>query len=136
MNQIITSYCAALITIAWMSVTVTLSKGIRPMVHEHNEQGNLEVVGKKWALLIAGSKGYPNYRHQANICHAYQVLKSGGLQDENIIVFMYDDIAYNNENPRRGVIINRPDGPNVYPGVPKVYIIHTSIHITINIFNI
>jgi len=120
MNQI-TSYWAALIAIVWMSVTLTLSKGTRPMVHEHNEQGNFEVVGKKWGLLVAGSKGYPNYRHQANICHAYQVLKSGGLQDENIIVFMYDDIAYDNENPRRGVIINRPDGPNVYLGVPKVY---------------
>jgi len=123
MNQI-TSYWAALIAIVWMSVTVTLSKGIRPMVDEHGKQGNFEVVGKKWALLVAGSKDYPNYRHQANICHAYHVLKSGGLQDENIIVFMYDDIAYHKENPRPGVIINRPNGPNVYPGVPKV---HTSI---------
>jgi len=120
MNQIISCW-GALITIVWMSVTVTLSKGVHPMVHEHDEQGNFEVVGKKWALLVAGSKGYSNYRHQSNICHAYHVLKSGGLQDENIIVFMYDDIAYHNENPRPGVIINRPDGPNVYPGVPKVY---------------
>lgn len=33
---------------------------------------------------------------------------------------MYDDIAYNVENPRRGVIINHPDGKDVYKGVPKV----------------
>lgn len=57
---------------------------------------------------------------QADICHAYQLLKKGGLKDENIIVFMYDDIAFNEENPRPGVIINSPHGDDVYKGVPKV----------------
>ena len=33
---------------------------------------------------------------------------------------MYDDIALNEENPRPGVIINKPDGDDVYEGVPKV----------------
>lgn len=47
-------------------------------------------------------------------------MKRGGLKDENIIVFMYDDIAYNEENPRPGVIINHPQGGDVYEGVPKV----------------
>ncbi|KAF3324581.1 vacuolar-processing enzyme [Carex littledalei] len=79
-------------------------------------------VGTRWAVLIAGSNGYGNYRHQADICHAYQILKKGGLKDENIIVFMYDDIAYNEENPRRGVIINHPEGGDVYAGVPKDYV--------------
>ena len=57
---------------------------------------------------------------QANVCHAYQILKRGGLKDENIIVFMYDDIAFNEENPRPGVIINSPNGSDVYHGVLKV----------------
>ncbi|KAK9928085.1 hypothetical protein M0R45_025239 [Rubus argutus] len=77
--------------------------------------------GTKWAVLVAGSMGYGNYRHQADVCHAYQILKTRGLKDENIIVFMYDDIAYDPENPRPGVIINKPDGPDVYHGVPKDY---------------
>ncbi|XP_048495118.1 vacuolar-processing enzyme gamma-isozyme [Beta vulgaris subsp. vulgaris] len=77
--------------------------------------------GTKWAVLVAGSKGFGNYRHQADICHAYQILKRGGLKDENIIVFMYDDIAYNEENPREGIIINNPEGGDVYNGVPKDY---------------
>ncbi|KAL6556659.1 hypothetical protein OROGR_005947 [Orobanche gracilis] len=102
-------------------------------------------VGTRWAVLLAGSSGYSNYRHQGNkhglreymysvsyhcyhwkahadVCHAYQVLKRGGLKDENIIVFMYDDIAYNVENPRPGVIINNPHGEDVYKGVPKDYV--------------
>lgn len=61
---------------------------------------------------------------QADICHAYQVLKNGGLKDENIVVFMYDDIANNEENPRPGTIINRPEGGDVYAGVPKVFLCH------------
>ncbi|KAM3330601.1 hypothetical protein ACQJBY_027039 [Aegilops geniculata] len=78
-------------------------------------------VGTRWAVLIAGSNGYYNYRHQADICHAYQIMKKGGLKDENIIVFMYDDIAHNPENPRPGVIINHPQGGDIYAGVPKDY---------------
>lgn len=59
---------------------------------------------------------------QADVCHAYQILKKGGLKDENIVVFMYDDIANSPENPRPGVIINKPNGKDVYHGVPKVCI--------------
>ncbi|KAI3823743.1 hypothetical protein L1987_05184 [Smallanthus sonchifolius] len=78
-------------------------------------------VGTRWAILIAGSNGYWNYRHQEDVCHAYQILKTGGLKEENIVVFMYDDIAYNSENPRQGIIINSPYGDDVYHGVPKDY---------------
>ncbi|CAN6486403.1 unnamed protein product [Victoria cruziana] len=85
-----------------------------------------DAVGTRWAVLVAGSNGYYNYRHQADVCHAYQLLRRGGLKEENIIVFMYDDIAYSRENPRKGVIINRPKGGDVYAGVPKDY---TGIHV-------
>ena len=37
------------------------------------------------------------------------------------MVFMYDDIADNEENPRKGIIINSPHGSDVYEGVPKDY---------------
>lgn len=77
--------------------------------------------GTRWAVLIAGSKGWDNYRHQADVCHAYQILKKGGLNDENIVVMMYDDIAHDPSNPRPGVIINHPQGDDVYHGVPKDY---------------
>ncbi|CAL5381774.1 unnamed protein product [Camellia sinensis] len=82
--------------------------------------------GTRWAVLVAGSNGYENYRHQADVCHAYQLLRKGGLKDENIIVFMYDDIAFNVQNPRPGIIINRPQGEDVYEGVPKDYTGHNA----------
>ncbi|XVE57720.1 hypothetical protein DITRI_Ditri04bG0112000 [Diplodiscus trichospermus] len=83
--------------------------------------------GTRWAVLVAGSSGYGNYRHQADVCHAYQLLRKGGLKEENIVVFMYDDIAMHGLNPRPGTIINHPQGHDVYAGVPKDY---TGEHVT------
>jgi len=75
-----------------------------------------------WAVLVAGSMSYNNYRHQSDVCHAFHVLHDvGGIPEEHIIVMMADDIAYNDDNPYPGNIINTPDGGNVYPGVPKDY---------------
>ncbi|XP_057437409.1 vacuolar-processing enzyme-like [Lotus japonicus] len=102
------SFLIPVIALLWMSMAVT-----------GDHQSSTE--GKRWALLVAGSYGYGNYRHQADVCHAYQILKKGGLPDENIIVFMYDDIANNKENKWPGKIFNKRNGPNVYEGVPKDY---------------
>jgi legumain len=93
-----------------------------------------------WAVLVAGSNGYFNYRHQSDVCHAYQILHAHGIPDSNIVVFMYDDIAENTQyvkyidklehfmlvfvffrNPTKGIIINHPNGNDVYHGVPKDY---------------
>lgn len=78
-------------------------------------------TGKHWALIVAGSNGWYNYRHQADVCHAYQILHKNGIPDENIVVMMYDDIANNPSNPTPGIIINKPKGDDVYKGVVKDY---------------
>ncbi|KAK3573968.1 hypothetical protein QTP86_034118 [Hemibagrus guttatus] len=78
--------------------------------------------GKNWVVLVAGSNGWYNYRHQADVCHAYQIVRKNGVPDEQIVVMMYDDLAQSEENPTRGVIINRPNGSDVYKGVLKDYI--------------
>ncbi|XP_066902451.1 legumain [Halyomorpha halys] len=70
-----------------------------------------------WAVLVAGSKQWFNYRHQADVCHAYQTLVNKGVPKDRIITLMYDDIAFNTLNPYRGKIINEPNGTNVYEGV-------------------
>ncbi|KAL0446143.1 UNVERIFIED_CONTAM: Vacuolar-processing enzyme [Sesamum latifolium] len=92
-----------------------------PIIRWPLDRRETEDNSTRWAVLVAGSNGFGNYRHQADVCHAYQILKKGGLRDENIIVFMYDDIAMNELNPRKGVIINHPTGGDVYAGVPKDY---------------
>ncbi|KAL3619392.1 hypothetical protein CASFOL_036962 [Castilleja foliolosa] len=92
-----------------------------PIIRWPMDRRETEENSTRWAVLVAGSNGFGNYRHQADVCHAYQILKKGGIKDENIIVFMYDDIAMNDLNPRKGVIINHPTGEDVYAGVPKDY---------------
>lgn len=77
---------------------------------------------KLWAVLVAGSNGYYNYRHQADVCHAYQVLRNHGVPSNQIITLMFDDIANSTENPTKGVIINSPGGENVYEGVVIDYV--------------
>merc|ERR1712002_611419 len=75
-----------------------------------------------WALLVAGSNGYYNYRHQADIAHAYQIMRKFGIPEENIVTMMYDDVAMNKENPFQGTLINKPGGQDVYQGVVKDYV--------------
>lgn len=87
-----------------------------PSENDHNEYGV-----KLWALLVAGSNGYYNYRHQADVCHAYHLLRRHGIPDNRIVVMMYDDIAYSEENPTPGVVVNHINGSNLYPGMAKDY---------------
>ncbi|XP_077993331.1 legumain-like [Glandiceps talaboti] len=78
-------------------------------------------AGDTWVIIIAGSNGWYNYRHQADACHAYQIVHKNGIPDERVVVMMYDDIANNPENPTPNIIINRPNGTDVYGGVVKDY---------------
>ncbi|CAL9780938.1 unnamed protein product [Musa acuminata subsp. burmannicoides] len=105
----------------WDPIIRLPSSRLVPEPGEGGRQDEEEETGTKWALLVAGSSGYGNYRHQADVCHAYQLLRRGGLKEENIVVMMHDDIAHNPLNPRQGVIINHPQGQDVYAGVPKDY---------------
>ncbi|KAF4665762.1 hypothetical protein FOL47_004439 [Perkinsus chesapeaki] len=73
---------------------------------------------RHFAVLVAGSSGYYNYRHQADICHAHTVLKQHGIPEQNIVLFSMDDVANSPENPIPGTLFNHPDsngkGHNVY----------------------
>jgi len=74
-----------------------------------------------WAVLIAGSNGWYNYRHQSDVSHSYHLLLQHGVLPEKIIVLMYDDIANNPQNPYMGKIYNQPNGADVYEGVKIDY---------------
>jgi len=91
-----------------------------PSFSENVKQAS-DFNGTIWAVIVAGSNGYYNYRHQADAYHAYQIVHSHGVKDENIIIFHYDDIASDPSNPTPGIVINKPNGPDVYHNVPKDY---------------
>ncbi|EAR87482.1 peptidase C13 family protein (macronuclear) [Tetrahymena thermophila SB210] len=73
------------------------------------------VMADNYAVLVAGSNGYGNYRHQSDVCHAYHTLLAKGYSANNIIVFSYNDVANNKQNPFKGTLFNKPTYKN--PGV-------------------
>lgn len=78
-------------------------------------------LDKKWALIVAASSGWSNYRHQGDALQIYQLLKSCGYPDERIVLIIEDDIAYNAKNPDQGVITSHISGENLHQNVEVDY---------------
>jgi legumain len=77
-------------------------------------------------VIVAGSKTFQNYRHQADACHAFQIVKKGGVPASQIILLMEDDVANAHENPFPGKLFNKPTakgtpGVDVYDGCTPDY---------------
>lgn len=70
-----------------------------------------------WALILAGSSGWENYRHQADALAQYRLLRRAGLPDDRIVLILADDIASAPENPEPGVVRHEVGGPNLYEDV-------------------
>lgn len=77
----------------------------------------------RWALVVATSTTWSNYRHQSDALEFYQLLKSMGYDDDHIILIMEDDIASNEKNPYPGYIYSTIDGTNLYSDIEIDYIL-------------
>ncbi|GJZ78238.1 vacuolar-processing enzyme-like protein [Tanacetum coccineum] len=58
----------------------------------------------------------------ADVYHAYHLIREGGIKEEHIIVFHYNDIAEDPHNPFVGTVLHEHGGRDFYPGVPWDYI--------------
>lgn len=67
----------------------------------------------RWALLVATSSGWENYRHQADVLNMYQILRQHGYTDDHIVLILEDDISQNKANPEPGIVRSRIGGENV-----------------------
>lgn len=70
----------------------------------------------QYALLVQGSSGFSNYRHQADVLGVYQLLRSGGFPDDHIILVLDKEMAANGNNPQRGTVRSAEDGPDLLGG--------------------
>ena len=81
------------------------------------ETGKISYIPKErkdlWAVIIATSSGWKNYRHQSDALAMYDLLKSNGLGDDKIILFLVDDIPNNEKNRMRGDVHHVVDGKNL-----------------------
>ena len=68
----------------------------------------------RWALLVAGSSGWANYRFQADVFAMYQILKKNGYDDDHIVLIAEDDVANDTRNIFRPDLRVLDEGPNVY----------------------
>ena len=94
--------------------------------HMQNVGGNGNVIDypelkDNYAVLVAASEGWKNYRHQADVLGVYHYLKGQGYDDEHILLIMADDIAYNERNPLPGVVRREVAGKNLYEDVEIDY---------------
>ncbi|CAL8077932.1 unnamed protein product [Calicophoron daubneyi] len=76
---------------------------------------------EKWAVLVAGSSTWDNYRHQSDIYHAYQVLLQHGFNMDHVITMAVNDIAFNDRNTHLGEVYNDYNYVDVYGGVKIDY---------------
>ena len=70
----------------------------------------------QYAVLVQGSNGWDNYRHEADVLSIYQMLKRNGYDDDHIILVSADDCANAPENTDRGAVRTDPDGVNLREG--------------------
>jgi len=68
-----------------------------------------------WAILVDTSKYWFNFRHIANVLSVYELVKSLGIPDDQIILMLADDVACNGRNPLQASVFNHYDHKdNVY----------------------
>ncbi|MBQ7512546.1 MAG: hypothetical protein IJU11_07360, partial [Prevotella sp.] len=68
-----------------------------------------------WALLVAASKGWGNYRFQADVFAMYHILKKAGYADDHIVLIMEDDLANSADNKYDpGAVRTSETGTNLY----------------------
>ena len=70
----------------------------------------------QYAVLVQGSDGFINYRHQADVLNIYQALRRGGYPDDHIILITDATMAAQSRNPEPGVIRTAPNGPDLLSG--------------------
>jgi glycosylphosphatidylinositol transamidase (GPIT) subunit GPI8 len=70
----------------------------------------------QYAVLVQGSNGFDNYRHQADVLSIYQSLRRGGYPDDHIILILDKKMASDPRNPKPGVVRAAPDGPDLLGG--------------------
>lgn len=76
-----------------------------------------------WAVIVSGSSGYWNYRHQAAAASAYHYYIKRGIPKQNIILFISSGVARDELNPFKGKLFSYPglESPNKMEGVEIEY---------------
>ena len=75
----------------------------------------------QYAVLVQGSNGWNNYRHQADVLSIYQMLKKNGYDDDHIILIIDKALASDAMNPEPGIIRAEDGGNDLMAGCSMDY---------------
>ncbi len=75
----------------------------------------------QYAVLVQGSNGWNNYRHQADVLSVYQMLKKKGFDDDHIILIIDKALASDAMNPEPGIIRAEDGGNDLLAGCSMDY---------------
>ena len=75
----------------------------------------------QYAVLVQGSNGWNNYRHQADVLSVYQMLKTKGFDDDHIILSIDKALASDAMNPEPGIIRAEDGGNDLLAGCSMDY---------------
>ena len=78
-------------------------------------------LSDQYAILVQGSNGWNNYRHQADVLSVYQMLKTNGYDDDHIILIIDKALAQDSNNTEQGIIRAENDGTNLLEGAVVDY---------------
>ena len=83
---------------------------------------NYPELKDQYAVLVQGSSGWNDYRHEADVLSIYQMLKANGYPDDHIILISADYCANAPENKDKGAVRTDPDGKNLREGAVIDYL--------------
>ena len=87
----------------------------------------------QYAVLVQGSHGFTNYRHQADVLSMYQLLRHNGFDDDHIILILDDALSTDEKNLERGIIRATHDGKDLLggtDGLPKAAVDYNAATLT------
>ena len=97
--------------------------------------GNFEypALTDQYAVLVQGSHGFTNYRHQADVLSMYQLLRHNGFDDDHIILILDGALSTDGKNSELGIIRATQDGKDLLGGtddLPKAVIDYDAASLT------
>lgn len=94
-------------------------------------------LSSQYAILVQGSNGMANYRHQSDVLAMYQLLRRGGLDDDHIILITDAALANDAQNNEPGVVRGGPEladllsGKDAAKGYPKATVDYDAANLTV-----
>ena len=91
---------------AWHYDEAEALEDFADMAQDEDVQIRYAALTDQYAVLVQGSNGMNNYRHQADVLSMYQMLRLNGFDDDHIILVIDGGLANNPDNNEPGIIRN------------------------------